>query len=330
VKPGVKPKIKSNTTLVVVLFAFLPGMLHASFWPLSDTLILDGEVVYIEPHDVLVNMDSLNQVMADDHRELPRAHYFTLAVCGGPHFGFSSSIGKNGNQLILDQFTEQETRLNITPTLALEAAWQWTPHLSVSASIGIEQWTYQWRQMDERTLAPDDDRFRFENRGDELWQFFTLEVGPGFEVDTTQVGMQLNSRTRTQLVAPISFRYMPIAFSPKSKWVPFVDLGVQFAASMSASSRVEGNGYYLAEDGSYSSFLMNDAERKLPSARVIFQAGVWWSFSPHWMLQAKLSGGVTSLVQAQDEGWKLTTRGVVFGLGIGRRISTGQATSRIR
>ena len=65
---GVKPKIKGSAVFTVLLFVFISAPVLANFSCLSDTIIIDGEVIEIEQNEVRTNLDSLEKKGQKDIR----------------------------------------------------------------------------------------------------------------------------------------------------------------------------------------------------------------------------------------------------------------------
>ena len=143
---GVKPKMKGNAWKYALLFLFLNP--HTVFctdhWPLPDTIIIDGDVIYIEGDENPVDMDSLEQAGKNDVIKKPvRSYPWSI----GAFAGVNLSMGTFGTSVTdftpLNNFSQDDksAKFNLTYGLDLSGRFWSFPALngsmSLSAHVGV-------------------------------------------------------------------------------------------------------------------------------------------------------------------------------------------------
>lgn len=97
---------KGNSVLRALLFVFIP-FTSSGFIAVRDTIIIDGEVIYIEKEEVRTNLDSLNEAAGKDRRRSPGElnMHFHLGCHGLIGGTWSSVTGESPNFQTLERFT---------------------------------------------------------------------------------------------------------------------------------------------------------------------------------------------------------------------------------
>lgn len=223
---------KSSIVFMVLLFAFLSA--QSSFFILgNDTIIVDGEVVEVEPRSKRVNVDSLDQAMKRDVTSPREKIVVGMAALGGADLSRCRWSGGMDTLQHLNRFLGEKAYWKPTISAAFEASAMLNNQLAVSAGIGWSQLRFGYETINTASLAADSLRYAFENRSGELYQYFTYAVGPGFETDTTLVQSSEFLGTIGFLEVPVGLRIYPTSF--KEKFAFYIDLGGVFRHRVNAT-----------------------------------------------------------------------------------------------
>lgn len=315
------PQTHSHRAFVLwLVFSLLPGCFFALPVVPADTIILDGEVIYISPREVMVNMDSLEQELRRDTRSpsSPGAWRVSVNVLAGldrTHIGSSA-----GDFESLDAFTGRSPHGFPAPMLCAAAGRRVNGWLEIEAGVGWAMHRMRWRSLDERALAPEANRIRFENRGGELWQYATYEVGPGFETDTSRVPIEETVRTRSVLFLPlVATLHMPVSSRGKRGRIS-LGLGVHAVIPLAGGRPGEGlpDAYLVNSSGEFMRVDVEGSERNSASLQPIVQIGFRKALGKKWEWQA--GAGVRPLPwsRSQNGGWEAHTRTGWIGAGLTR------------
>ncbi len=309
----------SNTFLWVVLL--FVSAIQASAWDIKekcDTIILDGEIIYIEPKDVTLDIDSLQEQMSADIIKPRQNGHFSLTFLGGfTHQTVEISSELTGFET-LDEFTGRSKRTQVDPSIGLELSMKL--HKGISAVIGcfVSSTSASWSYVDPNSIAPDEQRFRFEFRSDQLWQYISFPVGPGFETDTIDIPLK-SFRIRGQRFGiPVGLRYGFLPDNSKRKWVPFIDAGVSFHLTRWKGSGLPSgrNMYLLNESGAYLTVPASELNSPDVSVRPYVAIGTWWHWKKGWSLSARYSPGLVRNRVASSDRLKMTGYDGSFVIGI--------------
>jgi hypothetical protein len=288
-------KNKRNSALFWVLFFVLnPCFLQAKGACLSDTLILDGELIRIEKREVEVNLDSLQKKSIIDVQSPPAQKVFSLSAELGGFFGSINQTTSNDSLLTLAQFLDRGKTYRIQPLGRLSAVFFLQPRAGVFLHLGAERHTYVVPTIGASSLAADSAVFRFENRDGELWQYFVYPIGIGFETDTTQVQVTNKKRSAWMVNLQLGGRFFlskSNANDHKKPWKVYADLGMQWRWAL-------GDLYGGLEDEQ--PFLVNTTGRRLAVTDPVFQSkknylaalvglGCMRSITPQWHVQCSVS-----------------------------------------
>lgn len=163
VKSRFLQNIKSNVVLAALLFVLMPTASIAS-WPVADTIIIDGDTIYIEKRERTLNVDSLQEEANDDviTKRIPQ-HRFSMAL----NMGWNSTIGTFQSAYEsyqpLDNFIDRKNshKGNISPSLDIGIRFWGTVmekgelHLSVHSGIQYNEINIFSSQMDQSPFAHD-------------------------------------------------------------------------------------------------------------------------------------------------------------------------------
>ena len=188
----------------------------------SDTLIIDGEVIYIEEQSSPIT-DSLNQARRNDFKEKRKA----------PIWGFDGGYGMQmtdfsiSNQVYpeligVNEFLGISNKTVYHSNLALGVYFRVQKNIEIGVyvlrSIGaVNETSGQVNNVDYTVSF-----FASENQ---IQQVFLTEVQPNlFELDTLSIPRLTQTFTFSSIQVPLKFRFYVNDFSAKSKWRAFGEI----------------------------------------------------------------------------------------------------------
>lgn len=116
--------MKSNAAAAVLLFLLCGFQTHAS-WPVSDTIIIDGETIYIEREVERTNLDSLQEEAKDDVKtKRVSQHRLSIQVNAGLNETFATYSTSVSDKVPLDIFMRKEKSTIVNPRLSIEAGYR--------------------------------------------------------------------------------------------------------------------------------------------------------------------------------------------------------------
>jgi hypothetical protein len=274
---------KSSILILVLLFAFISA--QSSFCiSASDTIIVDGELVEIEPRKKKVDIDSLDQVLKRDIA-IPREK-IVVALSALPGADFSRCRWSSNSDSLqnLNLFLGQKAYWKPTFSAAFESSVMLNNQLGVFAGLGWSQLRFGYETLNKATLSADSLRFAFENRSGNLYQYYTYQVGPGFETDTTQVGQMDFSSTINFCDIPLGLRIYPSSYNDKIAF--YIDLGGVFRHRMNSVSFA--NAYLLNDKGRLTEVNLNSAALPKNYFTANIRVGCQGKLNESWRWQAQM------------------------------------------
>ncbi len=239
-------------TVLLFLFAFNSA---SAFWPPADTIIIDGETIYIEKKYFEVDMDSLEEAGQDDVKKqtLP-IHFFSVALHAGGNltagtFGTSVSAYQPLNNFVNDK---RSWKTNGTAAIDFGAKFWRFPamngmvDLSIHSGVGLNQLKIQNNSFDTDSLIRDSIiELRFSD-GELLLEYLTLFDGQGAELDVANIPINRDDVIRyTTIDLPLKLH---VDWTPaKSPWSLNIEAGVIKRFILSDSGK------------NYDSFLVNSS-----------------------------------------------------------------------
>ncbi len=188
----------------------------------SDTLIIDGEVIYIEERNSPMT-DSLNQARKNDFKEKRKA--IVWGFDGG--FGFQmtnfSISNKVYQQLVgVNEFLGISNNTVYHSNLALGAYFRVHKNIEIGVSVlGSNGTTNQSNAL----LYNTGNTVSFFTSENQIEQVFQTEVQPGvFELDTVTLSTFSQTFNLSSLQVPLKFRFYVNDFTVKSKWRAFGEI----------------------------------------------------------------------------------------------------------
>jgi hypothetical protein len=188
----------------------------------SDTLIIDGEVIYIEERNSPLT-DSLNQARRNDFKEKRKA----------PIWGFDGGYGMQmidfsiSNQVYpeligVNEFLGISNKTVYHSNLALGVYFRVQKNIEIGVSVlrsigAVNETSGQVNNVDYTVSF-----FASENQ---IQQVFLTEVQPNlFELDTLSIPRLTQTFTFSSIQVPLKFRFYVNDFSAKSKWRAFGEI----------------------------------------------------------------------------------------------------------
>jgi hypothetical protein len=216
---AVNKKTKSNIALAMLLFVFSTWA-SACVKLENDTIILDGEYIYIEKEDLITDVDSVQEEATRDIKKItPPVHIpGNLAVMAGAN----CTIGKYGTSLTaqqpLDVYMDRTQTIKFNMTLGADAGVniyslkvQGEKRLSLQAGFLLNKLKFESTQFADETQLMQDSVvgiFKFENT---LTLQYLLIVDPGppilVEEDTLTLKLVQNTSTINMLDLPLRLRW---------------------------------------------------------------------------------------------------------------------------
>ncbi len=188
----------------------------------SDTLIIDGEVIYIEERNSPMT-DSLNQARKNDFKEKRKAPVWGFD--GG--FGFQmtdfSISNKVYQQLVgVNEFLGISNNTVYHSNFGLGAYFRVHKNIEIGVSVLRSNGTTNESNALVYNTSNTVSFFTSENK---IEQVFQTEVQPGvFELDTVSLSMFSQSFSLSSLQVPLKFRFYVNDFTVKSKWRAFGEI----------------------------------------------------------------------------------------------------------
>lgn len=274
-----KPKKKSNAVFTVLLFLFAFCNAHALILP-ADTIIIDGETIFIEKNYQDVDMDSLEKASRSDlkKRTLP-VHFFSAAL----HAGLNETIGTYGTSMSsfepFNNFVEDKTTFKSNFTAALDIGakfWEFpamngTVDLAVHAGVAFNKVNIQSNSFDTDSLIRDRNILLRYTDQELVLEYFKI-IDPEFqsgELDTAIIPITKSLVSYAAMDVPLKLH---AAYSPvKSKWNFNLEAGI--LSRFILQNQAKSQDFYLVN--STGEYLILDKEEFKPQRmlRPVFSAG---------------------------------------------------------
>lgn len=248
------------------MLLFLFGNLRSEV-AVRDTIILDGEKIYIEKSEVVADLDSLREEASDDiRRQQKKSSFLELALEAGIHTTWSRFGTSVNNQQTLDGFMGRKKSVVLNPDFGADIGIylyrlptsSGEKKLSLQTGVFRNQMCFKSTQMDASQLEQDS-IIRFYRTGETVnLEYFTVfDWGPPIigEADTLQVNLSRNTTKVTTTEFPIRLRYTQSLGSEKMSW--FAEAGIIYRISSFRMDDIQQN-YLLNSEGKYVSIAAKD------------------------------------------------------------------------
>lgn len=218
---------------MMLLFLFPTGA-FAVFESKTDTLIIDGEIIYIEKQEVSLDVDSLQDAYNNDVKDKPvRKSFLTAGLNGGLNLtsaGYSTSAG---SLTTLDEFTGQPNSLQANGMFGVDLSavfWSFPAgksKVSTAAMAGINLNKIRIASsviLDESPFLEDSILQLRYSQGEVFLDYFRYTSFPFGEMDTAAVDYRREITEFSTVDIPLALRFT--LSSPKSIWQYFTEIGV--------------------------------------------------------------------------------------------------------
>lgn len=212
--------------LLISLFVIIAQASWA--FVVSDTLIIDGEVIYLEEKQTPIS-DSLNQARRNDFKEKRKPFIWGIDISGGVQFTqFSISNALLPELQSVKEFLK--TKSNGNYQTAYGAGIYFKVHSNIEIGLGA---TYTRGEVSEETATlqtPDEENtIAFFASDNQIFQVFETEVQPQvFEMDTLSLSLSHEKFEFSNIQIPLRFRFYVNEFNARSRWRAYGEISPTF------------------------------------------------------------------------------------------------------
>ncbi len=282
---GVKPKAWSNIIIMMLLFVCANTAVKAG-WPIGDTIIIDGETIYIEEKDVFVDVDSLQEECSKDVKEArgPSQYKFSLGAGLGAMITIATYNSSNNKFQTLDQFLGNKRSFRAGSSFHIEAGYDFYKSKSIRGAIGVysgiqlSQMQISSQYFEPQDVAPDSQLYSFSALNGALLQAYVFPVSIGFESDTTRVKLTTGISSIRVLDIPLKFRYTWYSGqdmrAEKGDWQLYLETGLIYRRTLKSSM---APGILISSDGTYQS--VPSANLEPPDFKMKFALGIGCNYA---------------------------------------------------
>jgi hypothetical protein len=300
--------------LVLTILALMSNdVLYASCKPCEyfspmDTLIIDGDTIFIERQEGLLISDSTGLTEPEPSRlKRPPLRIWNAAVAAGFNTSITSWKSQTSDFESLDEFLGRKTPLKLNPLIAAEFGGRFASirtaggvfELSVNTGIALNQVVSAFTTISESNQLVKDSILGFGTEANELFvTYFTVTNPPDIgEVDTAFIDLQGAELKLNVVDIPLKLR---VTLQPNgSNTRMFLETGVM--RRLITRTDFTGSLIMLNERGEFHQFLSDDfqtkrilaphfgvgAERRIPMGNAINQK--------YYALGALLSASIPGL-----------------------------------
>jgi hypothetical protein len=205
----------------------------------SDTLIIDGEIIYIEERDTPLS-DSLKNARKHDFKEKKKAIVWGSDCAFGMQItDFSISNHVNKDLLSVNDFLEVSNKVFYHSSSSIGAYVRVHRFIEIGASLNLSLGKVS---EESAQLIELNDVVSFYSNDDQIQQVFETEVQPGVvELDTARVSKQSLQFKLNSFQIPLKFRFYVNEFSVKSKWRAFGEISPVYRSFKLISASSDSN-----------------------------------------------------------------------------------------
>ncbi len=227
----------------------------------SDTVIIDGEYIYIEKEDVITNVDSLEEAARDDvKKEKVKRERGNLNLLAGPNTTFGSYATSTLDQRPLDVFMGNNRSMATNVMLGLDVGFHlfsWKvpngeKRISAHVGIGYNQMKFRSTQFIDETQLAQDSILDFYRNGDKLIMEYFVNTDPNNpiigEADTVQIALEENLTRITSWDIPLRLRWTQNVGNTNWSWL--AETGLVY--SLLKKTNDVQNQYVLGKDAQFS------------------------------------------------------------------------------
>jgi len=233
-----------------ILLSFLLFAQYSWAFAVSDTLIIDGEVIYLEEQDAPIT-DSLSHSRMRDFKEKKKG--IIWGIDGG--FGMQISnfvISNNANSDLVSVNEFAGIKNSSYYHSAFSFGGYIRVHKNIEIGVGLQE--SKGNANAPSALVNNASEFNlFYTTNNQIYQVFETEVQPDVtELDTTHVAIYSNNFQIETIQIPIKFRFYVNDFSVKSNWRAFGEISPVYRMyKLSNSSNNPPQMLFLNANGNY-------------------------------------------------------------------------------
>lgn len=285
----------------------------------SDTLIIDGEIIYVEEKDTPIS-DSLNLARKSDFKEKKNPIIWGLESSYGVQLtDFFVANGVNQDLVSVNKFTGKSNPKFYHSIVSFGA------HVRVHKNIEIGLgFNYSIGDVYEQSanFSSENNTVSFFVDGSQIQRVFETEVQPEVnELDTTALIFQRELFRMRSIQIPLKFRFYVNDFSVKSKWRAYGEISPVYR-SFRLSSANQQQMLFLNSNGNYT--YLNVGNHEYHQFGVIVGAGAEYHLSKRFGAFTQLNWSFPPINQSVESGAKYYTQYSTINLGLRIIMGTGK------
>jgi hypothetical protein len=278
---------------------------------LNDTLIIDGEVIYIEERSQ-GGADSLIHAKQSDFKKSAESLPWAVECVGfGSSVKSAWSYSPNDNFLSLQKFIGKKqndfgfgARLSFFTQI----------HKHIHVGLGLDYYQFNTQLYSVNPLNSESTIAFFLGDNQEVNQVVQVEIQPGaYETDTVQLITTSNQWQIQQWAIPLHFRFYVNAYSQRQNWRAFGQISptIYFHRHSVDSPVIQS---FLNENGQFLNAVIQNKTDVLGSVQI--KLGIERRLSKHLQCHAGLNFQFPPLVSEHAGNTRVSfnTRNVDFGL----------------
>ena len=205
----------------------------------SDTLIIDGETIYIEEHQTPIS-DSLNNSRKADFKEKKKPVIWGVdGACGIQFTDFSISNFNNQDLISVNEFSGVSNSTFYHPGFAIGGYVRVHRNIEIGTAINIFRGGVSESTAVVNTSSTSVSFYLDE---DLIQHVFQTEVQPQvFELDTAAVSTFTNKFNLSSFQVPLKFRFYVNEFTAKSKWKAYGEISPVYRSFKLKSNSTEAS-----------------------------------------------------------------------------------------
>jgi hypothetical protein len=205
----------------------------------SDTLIIDGEIIYIEERDTPLS-DSLKNARKHDFKEKKKAIIWGSDCAIGMQItDFSISNHLNKDLFSVNDFLEVSNKVFYHSSASIGAYVRVHRFIEIGTSLNLSLGAVSEESAQLNAL---NNTVAFYSNGNQIEQVFETEVQPGVvELDTASVSKQSHQFKLSSFQIPLKFRFYVNEFSVKSKWRAFGEISPVYRSFKLSSTSLDSD-----------------------------------------------------------------------------------------
>jgi hypothetical protein len=236
----------------------------------SDTLIIDGEVIYIEERDTPVS-DSLKNSRRNDFKEKKKPLIWGLDVAAGIQMtDFSVSNNVHQELISVNEFLGISKNVFYHSSFAFGGYFRVHNNIEIGTAVCLSKGMITESSAAINTTSTS---VSFYSNGNQIQQVFQTEVQPQvFELDTFAIVPFAQDFKLSSFQIPLKFRFYVNEFSAKSKWKAYGEISPSYRSfKLKSTSPDASQMLFINASGNYE--YLNLVSQNWHSFGVIVGAG---------------------------------------------------------